>query len=309
MMTMYGEKYSGDTKYVELCRRTQSIYRHEIGQPIAPYRGHMYGNYISNGKESGANFLAEYIHAHALKRIRDKKPYEMIQEDRLFNNLLSSQPMAFNLFYPLEKLRSESPQDATRAIQAALPCYDIALVEEVALEFIPEKYKDITGDRSAMDAIIRYVDFEGKNCFIAIETKYSESLGANEAKDDATKEKERRVAVELGFFCDEAAKQIASGEVPLTQIYRNFLLSEAYGKKCGLGSFSIVLAPSIHPSTEREVASLLPKLKEEYAKKLKIVHLEDFVDALIANTPEEYSSLFDRFKSRYLDFDKARKTL
>ena len=306
---MYGEKYSGDTKYVELCRRMQSIYRHEIGLPIAPYKGHMYGNYISNGKESGANFLAEYIHAHALKRVRDKKPYEMIQEDRLFNNLLSSQPMAFNLFYPLEKLRSESPQDATRAIQAALPCYDIALVEEVALEFIPEKYKDITGDKSAMDAIIRYVDSEGKKCFIAIETKYSESLGANEAKDDATKEKERRVAVELGFFCDEAAKQIASGEVPLTQIYRNFLLSEAYGKKCGLGSFSIVLAPSIHPSTEREVASLLPKLKEEYAKKLKIVHLEDFVDALIANTPEEYSSLFDRFKSRYLDFDKARKTL
>ena len=306
---MYGEKYSGDTKYVELCRRTQSIYRHEIGQPIAPYRGHMYGNYISNGKESGANFLAEYIHAHALKRIRDKKPYEMIQEDRLFNNLLSSQPMAFNLFYPLEKLRSESPQDATRAIQAALPCYDIALVEEVALEFIPEKYKDITGDRSAMDAIIRYVDFEGKNCFIAIETKYSESLGANEAKDDATKEKERRVAVELGFFCDEAAKQIASGEVPLTQIYRNFLLSEAYGNRYGLASYSIILSPSIHPSTDREVASLLPKLKEEYAKKLKIVHLEDFVDALIANTPEEYSSLFDRFKSRYLDFDKARKTL
>ena len=309
MMTMYGEKYSGDTQYVELCRRTQSIYRHEIGQPIAPYRGHMYGNYISNGKESGANFLAEYIHAHALKRVRDKKPYEMIQEDRLFNNLLSSQPMAFNLFYPLEKLRSESPQDATRAIQAALPCYDIALVEEVALEFIPEKYKDITGDKSAMDAIIRYVDSEGKNCFIAIETKYSESLGANEAKDDATKEKERRVAVDLGIFRDEAAEKIASGDVPLTQIYRNFLLSEAYGKKCGLGSFSIVLAPSIHPSTDREVASLLPKLKEEYAKKLKIVHLEDFVDALIANTPEEYSSLFDRFKSRYLDFDKARKTL
>lgn len=309
MMTMYGEKYSGDTKYVELCRRTQSIYRHEIGQPIAPYRGHMYGNYISNGKESGANFLAEYIHAHALKRVRDKKPYEMIQEDRLFNNLLSSQPMAFNLFYPLEKLRSESPQDATRAIQAALPCYDIALVEEVVLEFIPEKYKDITGDKSAMDAIIRYVDSEGKNCFIAIETKYSESLGANEAKDDTTKEKERRVAVELGVFRDEAAKQIASGDVPLTQIYRNFLLSEAYGKKCGLGSFSIVLAPSIHPSTDREVASLLPKLKEEYAEKLKVVHLEDFVDALIANTPEEYSSLFDRFKSRYLDFDKARKTL
>ena len=309
MMTMYGEKYFGDTKYVELCRRMQSIYRQEIGLPIAPYKGHMYGNYISNGKESGANFLADYIHAHALERIRNKRPYEMIQEDRLFNNLLSSQPMAFNLFCPLQKLRSEAPQVATIAIKAALPCYDIALVKEVALEFIPEKYKDITGDKSAMDAIIRYVDSEGKNCFIAIETKYSESLGANEAKDDVTKEKERRVAVELGVFRDEAAEKIASGDVPLTQIYRNFLLSEAYGKRSGLRSYSIILSPGIHPSTEREVDSLLPELKEEYAEKLRIVHLEDFVDALIANTPEEYSSLFDRFKSRYLDFDKARKTL
>ena len=309
MMTMYGEKYSGDTKYVELCRRMQSIYRHEIGQPIAPYRGHMYGNYISNGKESGANFLADYIHAHALERVRDKKPYEMIQEDRLFNNLLSSQPMAFNLFCPLRELFSEDPQQATKAIQAALPDYDICRVSEVELEFIPKDYKDITGDKSAMDAIIRYVDSDGKNCFIAIETKYSESLGANEASDKDTKEQERRVAVELGVFRDETARLIASGDVPLTQIYRNFLLSEAYGNRYGLTSFSIVLSPIIHPSTNREVASLLPELKAEYAHKLRIVHLEDFVDALIANTPEEYSSLFNRFKSRYLDFDKARKTL
>ena len=160
-----------------------------------------------------------------------------------------------------------------------------------------------------MDAIIRYVDSEGKDCFIAIETKYSESLGANEAADKATKEQERRVAVELGIFRDEAAEKIASGDVPLTQIYRNFLLSEEYGKRAGLRSYSIILSPSIHPSTKREVDSLLPELKEEYAEKLRIVHLEDFVDALIANTPEEYSSLFDRFRSRYLDFDKARKTL
>jgi hypothetical protein len=87
------------------------------------------------------------------------------------------------------------------------------------------------------------------------------------------------------------------------------ILSEAYGKRSGLRSYSIILSPSIHPSTESEVDSLLPELKEEYAEKLRIVHLEDFVDALIANTPEEYSSLFDRFRSRYLDFDKARKTL
>ena len=313
-MDKYGEEYSGDSKFVADCRLLQSMYRVEIGEAIRPYKSrdgktHYYGNYIEGGEESGKNFLTEHAFSYAKYRVENKQKHETIESDRLFNNLLSSQSMAFNLFCPLQKLRSEAPQEATRAIQSALPHYDIALVKEVALEFIPEKYKDITGDKSAMDAIIRYVDSEGKDCFTAIETKYSESLGANEAADKATKEQERRVAVELGIFRDEAAEKIASGDVPLTQIYRNFLLSEAYGNRYGLASYSIILSPSIHPSTEREVDSLLPELKEEYAEKLRIVHLEDFVDALIANTPEEYSSLFDRFRSRYLDFDKARKTL
>ena len=44
-----------------------------------------------------------------------------------------------------------------------------------------ENYKDLTGDKSAMDAIIRFEDEQGKKGFIAIETKYSENLGTNAA--------------------------------------------------------------------------------------------------------------------------------
>ena len=310
-MEKYGEKYSGDSKYVELCRRLQSIYRYEKGLSIKPYRGHMYGNYINEGKRTGNNFLADYIHQYALDRVdkRNKKPYEMIQEERLFNNLLSSQPMAFNLFCPLQKLLSEDPAAATRAIQAALPYYDIHLVKQVTLEFIPKEFKIITGDKSAMDAIVRYYNTDEKECFIAVETKYSESLGTNEAKDESTKRQERDVAVSLGVFTKEAEERIASGRIPLTQIYRNFLLSEAYGRREGLGSYSIILAPSIHPSTSAEVASLYSELKEEHRDKLRSIHLEDFVDALIDTTPEEYSRLFRDFRGRYLDFEKARLTL
>lgn len=310
-MEKYGEKYSGDSKYVELCRRLQSIYRHEKGLSIKPYRGHMYGNYINDGKRTGNNFLADYIHQHALERVdkRYKKPYEMIQEERLFNNLLSSQPMAFNLFCPLRKLLSEDPASATRAIQAALPYYDIHRVINVTLEFIPKDYKNITGDKSAMDAIIRFFNTDNKECFIAVETKYSESLGQNEAKDEATKCQERDIAVSLGVFTKDAEERIASGKIPLTQIYRNFLLSEAYGRKEGLESYSIILAPSIHPSTSDEVASLYNELKEAHRDKLREVHLEDFVDALIDTSPEEYSRLFRDFRARYLDFEKAKLTL
>ena len=140
-------------------------------------------------------------------------------------------------------------------------------------------------------------------------TKYSESLGQNEAKDDATKCQERDVAVSLGVFTKDAEERIASGKIPLTQIYRNFLLSEAYGRKEGLESYSIILAPSIHPSTSDEVASLYNELKEEHRDKLREVHLEDFVDALIDTSPEEYSRLFRDFRARYLDFEKAKLTL
>ena len=43
---------------------------------IKPYRGHMYGNYINEGKRTGNNFLADYIHQYALDRVdkRNKKP-------------------------------------------------------------------------------------------------------------------------------------------------------------------------------------------------------------------------------------------
>ena len=82
---------------------------------IRPYhdrRGHVhdYGNYISNGEnpKDGCwkNFLTKHAFNYAKERTNpeNKKPYETIESDRLFNNPLSNQPMAFNLFCPLRKM-------------------------------------------------------------------------------------------------------------------------------------------------------------------------------------------------------------
>ena len=190
----YGEEYNGDSRFVADCRKLQSIYRVEIDEEIRPYTDrygnvHYYGNYISNGEnpKEGCwkNFLTGYAFDYAKKRVNpeNKKPYETIESDRLFNNLLSSQPMAFNLFCPLQQMLKESSKIATKIIKAALPNYPIYKVTEVELEFIPKEYKELTGDKSAMDAIIRFEDEHGKNGFIAIETKYSENLGTNIAYD------------------------------------------------------------------------------------------------------------------------------
>ena len=322
MNDILGEEYKGDSRFVAECRRLQSIYRYEIGEEIHPYTDrygnvHYYGNYISNGEnpKEGCwkNFLTEYAFKYANYRVNNKKEYETIEGDRLFNNLLSSQPMAFNLFCPLRQMREESPETATKVMKAALPRYSIHEVTEVDLEFIPEKYKVLTGDKSAMDAIIRFKDEEGKNGFIAVETKYSENLGTNAAyKMDVNGKKIPRsqsidAIRKLRCFTPDVEKSIMEGNIPLTQIYRNFLLSETYGLKEELQSYSIILAPKEHPTTETELKSLVDNLSDGYKDKIKRVYLEDFVNAIINNCPDKYRVVFERFYDRYLNFEKLEK--
>ena len=323
MKDILGEEYRGDSKFVAECRKLQSIYRYEIGEAIRPYLGrdglvHYYGNYISNGEnpKDGCwkNFLTEHAFKYAKKRVNpeNKKPYETIEPDRLFNNLLSSQPMAFNLFCPLRKMLKELPDTATKVIKTALPNHPIYKVTKVDLEFIPGNYMELTGDKSAMDAIIEFIDMDGQDGFIAIETKYSENLGTNVAydRDENGNKKPRSQNIEaikeLKCFTPDVENSIMEGTTPLTQIYRNFLLSETYGHRKGLLSYSIILAPKRHPSTKRELDSLINGLCDEYKEKIEEINLEDFVNRIISVCPEEYKSVFERFHDRYLNWDKLK---
>ena len=171
---------------------------------------------------------------------------------------------------------------------------------------------ELTGDKSAMDAIIEFVDTDGRDGFIAIETKYSENLGSNAAYDiDKNGNKKPRsqnieAIKELKCFTPDVENSIMEGTTPLTQIYRNFLLSETYGHRKGLLSYSIILAPKRHPSTKRELDSLTNGLCDEYKEKIEEINLEDFVNRIISVCPEEYKSVFERFHDRYLNWDKLK---
>jgi len=195
-------------------------------------------------------------------------------------------------------------------MKAALPRYSIHEVTEVDLEFIPEKYKVLTGDKSAMDAIIRFKDEEGKNGFIAVETKYSENLGTNVAYDRDVNGKKipraqsLKAVRELQCFNADVEQSIMKGDSPLTQIYRNFLLSERYGEDEELQSYSIILAPKEHPTTQKELESLTNGLRGDYKDKIKKIDLEDFVGAIINNCPDKYRISFEQFYDRYLNFGK-----
>src|SRR4051794_24412522 len=92
----YGMPHRGDNPFTARMRFHQSWYRERILQvPFDPQRG--YGNYLSaeDGKR-GKNFLSPQIFTVATQRIDAK--VGAVASGRLLQNMLSSQPMCFNLF-------------------------------------------------------------------------------------------------------------------------------------------------------------------------------------------------------------------
>ena len=142
------------------------------------------------------------------------------------------------------------------------------------------------------EAIRPYKGRDGK-------THYYGNLGTNVALEKGTNKpriKSLETVRQLKCFKPDIEDRITEGQLKLTQIYRNFLLSESYGSKYGLDSYSIILAPADHPSTGKEVDSLRKELREEYKHKIDSISLEDFVGKILKNCPEEYKDAFERFR-------------
>ena len=126
-------------------------------------------NRINNGKEDAhqKNFLSKDIlkavqEAQELQRKRGKGKME---EDRLYNNLLSSQPLAFNFFGWFHA----NKEVAVSFLKTIRP--DIISVEEILFEYAPEA----SDDGSAFDVAF-LVKTKTQRGFIGIEVKYTDTF-------------------------------------------------------------------------------------------------------------------------------------
>lgn len=306
---------ASDKAFTRKARLLQSIRRWQSGakEGYREYKGEKtyHGNLAENGHETGVNFLHHEIFDYVKKRISNKKPYETIDENRMMNNFLSSQPMAFNLFYPLMQIvECEDGQDKLANVVNTLfrNSLQIEKITKVGLEFIPSYYKQCLNDKTAMDAFFRFVTKEGKTGIIAIETKYTDILGQNEARNpNPARETIKREGIKQ-IFREDALEEINLGKIKLNQVYRNFLLTECVRIQENLDySLSIILAPRDNVSNKEDETKLINILKDEYKYKFQVFTLENFVEVLIKEFPEE--SIFKRFHHRYLDFRTAEYLL
>jgi len=239
-------------------------------------------------ERSMANFLDDDIRRVVREVLENAQTTgALIERNRLFSNLLSSQPMAFNLFAHLQLDHTL----ATRVFRRMCPGR-IDSVSAVEFEYSPGRSSDrYTGDRSAFDVYVRYRTPSGGRGFVGIEVKYHENLAGKTARHRARYEE---VAEMMECFQQDALTQLR--KQPLQQIWRDHLLAGAHRivDEFDDGFFAF-LYPEGNDACQRGVLSYSRCLSDEAT--FTAWTLEQVVAAIRAEG--EYAWV-DRFTERYL---------
>lgn len=287
----YHVDYPQDTEFSAFARLLQSKWRDKKGYPELKM-----GNFLDTefSKVMKANFITDNIRNLVTQEVKNaKKNGGLIGEPRIWNNLLSSQPLCFNLFgelyYDLEL--------ATKYFVRLFP-NEIDEVTAILFEYSPGR-GDIkyTGDHSAFDVFVEYKKNNSKR-FMGIEVKYAESL-KEETKDKARKNyKDRYVelAKESGLFKEDGITFLK--QPPLSQIWRDHLLAIATKKEFDYGFF-VFLFPSGNVQCQRGVDAYKQHLIDSNEEKsgFYVRYLEDFINTL---TELHDADWVKELKERYL---------
>ncbi len=293
-----GPQHGGDSPFTARMRLHQSWYRANVlrvpcGTGPSPTSQTHYGNMLDDAAgATGLNFLTPQIFSVARGRIAQGSGVEPF---RCLHNMLSSQPMCFNLFGPLvDDLRL-----ATRCITALLPG-EVGQVNEVRIEYAPSPADEYLGDRTSFDAFVAYTRPDGQPAFLGIETKLTEPFSPGEY-DKPT----YRLLTECdgSLWRREAWATMSSSE--WNQLWRNHLLVEALGrhpsKPHGRRGRSVLVRHPGDPGVAAVVAS--------YQSFLAAPHdtfcdwpLDVVVDAFArACESDEERAWIEAFRLRYLD--------
>ncbi len=220
----------GDTDFAAWARQLQNDWRVNNGLPIGTYKQKQkdgsykeveLGNYLEKrfAVDSKENFLTKNIRSVVEATLKNKEKGAKISETRLYTNLLSSQPLAFNLF-------SELSLDYDLATKFFNKQFDnrVERVTKIIFEHSDGRGDcSYTCDHSAFDVFVEFKPVNGQSGFIAIEVKYSESL-----KDNPATYKERYACLTevSGLFKPDSNKYLRA--TPIEQIWRDHLLSIAH---------------------------------------------------------------------------------
>jgi hypothetical protein len=289
----YNVDYAPDTDYSAFARLLQSKWRSQKGFRFPALK---LGNYleIEFAKTSKSNFLTDNIRQLVTREISNAKTTGgLFGEPRIWNNLLSSQPLCFNLF-------GELHYDLELATEYFKRLFPERLDRVVAVKFEHSPGRRDTkylGDNSAFDVFIEYSK-GGKRGFIGIEVKYAESL-----KEETTgkairnfKEQYATLSKSCGLFKPNSVEFLR--QPPLSQIWRDHLLSIATKQDYDEGFF-VFLYPSKNKHCQMGIERYVEQLAFESEEQSGFYprYLEDFINTLTEILNAEWTT---ELKQRYL---------
>ena len=245
---------------------------------------------LAYARATGANFISDTARAAVRDRLAQPQPDEMLDENRLWADLLSSMPMCFNLLGDLHA----DLEAADRTVRAWWPDAP-GTVAKMWFEWSPGRRDPAyLGNRTAFDAAMVLDLPDSTSGVIGIETKYHESPIRDQPPRDDRLRRYVEVSDDSRAFLPGALELIIG--TPLQQIWLDHLLVLAMLQHAeaawSWGRFVLV-----HPAGNVAYA----RLAEEYGLLLadsstfEARTIESLIDAPAALRPATVSAFRDRY--------------
>lgn len=301
-----------DNRFRSCARLLQTLWRERQELPIGTFedragRKRRIGSLIAaSAADEGRNFLSPAIAGLARLEMAYQERGALIDQNRLFGNLLSSMPLAFNLFSPLRF----DPDLAARVIRSLIPDIDLRAVQHIWFEHSPGRQDvSLTADRSAFDVAIVYERSDGERGFVGIEIKYSES--GQEPAPPELNPRYDELAPASGLYKEphHAALRVN----PLQQLFREHLLAQASLMRGDYAeSYFMLVAPRHNHLIQQSAELYAAFLAEPRHGQTRFVnvHLEQMIEAYgWAGEQAFATALHDRYVDWFKVDEAVREAL
>ena len=286
----------GDNVFQQRARLLQALWREARHLPLgAKGSGEPLGSRLPLpfAKDTLSNFLTENIRMAVRREVGAIRAGsgQLVEEERLYANLLSSQPLCFNMFGELQA----DLELATRVLGDLWPAR-VQAVTAVRFEYSPGRGDPVyTGDHSAFDVFIEHTVPSGGVGFVGLEVKYHENL---QLKAAAFKSRYDQVARAMACFAEEQLGSLRAA--PLEQIWRDHVLA---GAMLASGAWTCGSYVFLYPAANVHCASAATKYLDclTSSSTFEALTLERFVDVLERHTSAAWVR---ELRGRYLGWEK-----
>lgn len=296
-----GPQYTGDKPFTKRMRLHQSWYRDEVlkvpyGTGPRPSDTAYYGNMLTKeSADAGLNFLTHSIFGLVKQRLAESSG--TVEPFRLQRNMLSSQPMCFNLF---GELALDLPL-ATRLARVLWGAH-IVRVTDVCFEWAPQPRAEYLDDRTAFDAFIGYETADAQAGFVGIETKLTEPFSQKYYRKDKPEYRRWWKMPNSPWGGENASNDI--DEKKHNQLWRDHLLAWSLLRhpksKYKEGRLAVVYHPEDHDCS-RVIRGYRELLRNDAT--FSAFTLADVVRAWKPLMGER--GVLSQFELRYLDLDQS----